>query len=346
MGDVISIKRRDDATTDARLAAIVDSSFDAIISKDLNSIITSWNAAAEALFGYNASEIVGKSILTLIPPSRHGEEADIIARIKRGERIASFETVRLRKDGKRVMVSITISPIRNSAGEIVGASKIARDVTAAKENERRIKLLMREVNHRVKNQFAIIISMVRETSKQTSDPQEFHDVIRERISALSRSHDLLVSTDWSGASLFDLIQEHLKPFGHDSQITLSGPLVSLAPTAVQPLGMALHELATNSAKYGALSGVLGKVSVTWEIAPGEMGDETFTLSWHETFTQIDDRSGPVTRKGFGHVVLTRVTPQSVSGTASIARERDHLDWLLTAPSTAVLVARDDQLGDV
>src|SRR5690606_33658641 len=100
--------------------------------------------------------------------------------------------------------------------------KIARDITAAKENERRIRLLMREVNHRVKNQFAVILSMVRETTKRAADPAELENQIRERIMALSRSHDLLVTSDWTGASLRDLVLEHLRPFGHEDRISISG----------------------------------------------------------------------------------------------------------------------------
>jgi PAS domain S-box-containing protein len=201
------------ATADAHLAAIVDSSFDAIVSKDLNTIIRSWNGAAERLFGYTAEEAIGNSVLMLIPEHLHSEETDFISRIRRGERVVGHETMRRRKDGTLIPVSLTVSPIRTRSGEIIGASKIARDISAARDSERRIRLLMREVNHRVKNQFAVILSMVRETVKRTSDPADFEVQIRERIMALSRSHDLLVNSEWAGASLAELVEEHLKPFG-------------------------------------------------------------------------------------------------------------------------------------
>ncbi|TGV74918.1 histidine kinase, partial [Mesorhizobium sp. M2D.F.Ca.ET.145.01.1.1] len=96
---------------------------------------------------------------------------------------------------------LTISPVRNASGRIVGASKIARDITAARESEQRIRMLMREVNHRVKNQYAVILSMIRETNNRSDNPAEFEAQVRERIMALSRSHDLLVSADWKGATL-------------------------------------------------------------------------------------------------------------------------------------------------
>ncbi len=113
----------------SRLAAIVDSSDDAIISKDLNGILTSWNAAAERLFGYSQEEIVGKSVLTIIPPELHYEEPGILAKLRRGDKIEHYETERVRKDGRRVFVSLTISPLKDSTGKVIGASKIARDIT-------------------------------------------------------------------------------------------------------------------------------------------------------------------------------------------------------------------------
>ena len=118
------------------LAAIVSSSDDAIISKDLNGTVTSWNAGAERLFGYREEEIVGTSVLRLVPPELHEEEARILALVRKGERIEHFGTVRVRKDGSRVNVSITVSPVLDASGAVVGASKIARDVELAQERER------------------------------------------------------------------------------------------------------------------------------------------------------------------------------------------------------------------
>lgn len=115
-----------------RLAAIIESSDDAIISKDLNGIITSWNAAAERLFGYTAEEVVGKSILTIIPPELHSDEPFILENLRSGRKIDHYETERVRKDGQRVMVSLTISPIKDRTGRIIGASKIARDISDRK----------------------------------------------------------------------------------------------------------------------------------------------------------------------------------------------------------------------
>ncbi len=118
-----------------RLAAIVESSDDAIVSKDLNGIVTSWNNAAERIFGWTEEEIVGRSILTIIPPELHGEEPIILAKIAAGERIEHFETVRMHKNGDRLAISLTVSPMRDRSGKIVGGAKIARDITQQKRAE-------------------------------------------------------------------------------------------------------------------------------------------------------------------------------------------------------------------
>jgi PAS domain S-box-containing protein len=128
-----------------RLASIVESSDDAIIGKSLDGIITSWNKGAERLFGYTAEEAVGKPATILIPPDRHDEERMILERIRRGERVEHYETVRERKDGSSIVISLTVSPVKDSEGRIVGASRIARDVTEQRRAEAREKELMVEI---------------------------------------------------------------------------------------------------------------------------------------------------------------------------------------------------------
>jgi PAS domain S-box-containing protein len=141
------------------LAAIVESSADAVIGKDLNSIVTSWNAAAERMFGYSADEMVGRSITLIIPAGHQNEEEQILSKIKRGERVEHFETERLRKDGGLVAISVTVSPIKDSHGRVIGASKVARDITGRKrvendlrDSEERFRLLVEGVH-----EYAIIL---------------------------------------------------------------------------------------------------------------------------------------------------------------------------------------------
>jgi len=333
------IQRADsDGISDARLAAIVDCSFDAIISKDLNSVIVSWNAAAERLFGYCAEEAIGKSILMLIPESRRGEEVSIISRIKAGERVETFETVRVRKDGKLVPVSLTVSPIRNRHGEIVGASKIARDISQAKESERQIRLLLREVNHRVKNQYAVILSIIRETARRCGSPADYEASLRERIMSLSNAHDLLVLGDWVGAGLAKLAADQLRAFPNEDRIFVNGPVVTISPNAVQHLAMAFHELATNSAKHGVLASGAGSIVVQWGIATDHEGFDEFHLEWIETFAEpfLEGIVEAGRGQGFGTVILKRVTPQALSATATLESTASRIAWRLRGPAKHVI----------
>ena len=142
------------------VASIVDFSDDAIISKNLDGIITSWNRGAERVFGYTADEAIGQPITVVIPRDRHDEERTILTRIRRGERIDHFETVRQRKNGSLIVVSLTISPVKNANGEIVGASKIARDVSEQKRTQEQIATLAREAEHRSKNLLASVVATV------------------------------------------------------------------------------------------------------------------------------------------------------------------------------------------
>ncbi|HEU4342015.1 MAG TPA: PAS domain S-box protein, partial [Candidatus Binatia bacterium] len=145
--DFVGRKHAEEAK--ARLAAIVESSDDAIVSKDLDGIITSWNRGAERLFGYTAQEAIGQPVTMLMPPERFDEEPGILQRIRRGESIEHYETVRRRKDGTLLDISLTVSPITDAQGRILGASKIARDITGRKKAEEELQQLMQDLERRV-----------------------------------------------------------------------------------------------------------------------------------------------------------------------------------------------------
>jgi PAS domain S-box-containing protein len=172
-----------DRLTDDRAAlhyaAIIEWSDDAIISKDLNGVIMSWNRGAQRLFGYTAGEVIGKPVTILMPEDRYNEEPMILERIRRGERIEHYETVRQRKDGTLVDISLTVSPIRNWNGLVVGASKIARDITDRRRAQERQDLLLWEMDHRIKNLFALAMSVVtlsaRSPTSRTSPNRRAND---------------------------------------------------------------------------------------------------------------------------------------------------------------------------
>ena len=173
-----------------RLAAIVESSDDAIVAKDLNGIVTSWNQGAERLFGYTADEMVDKPISILIPPDRHNEEPSILERLRRGQRIDHYETVRQHKDGSLIDISLTVSPVTDAEGTVIGASKIARDIRERKRAAEQQNMLIREMGHRVKNAFAVMSGVVAMSARSAATPEAMARGIQARLAALTRAHDL------------------------------------------------------------------------------------------------------------------------------------------------------------
>src|SRR6516164_4676749 len=176
------------------LASIVESSDDAIVSKNLDGIVTSWNRGAQRIFGHTTAEAIGQPITFVIPEDRQDEERDILTRIRRGERVDHFETVRQRKDGSLIVVSLTVSPVKNSEGKIVGASKIARDITEQKRTQERVATLAREAEHRSKNVLATVQAAVNLSRADTSE--DLKKAIEGRIQALANVHSLFVESRW------------------------------------------------------------------------------------------------------------------------------------------------------
>lgn len=233
-----------------RLAAIVDSSFDAIVSKTLEGIITSWNRAAEEMFGYHAEEAMGQPIQLIIPDDRLEEEAEIIARIRGGERVPTKETVRRRKDGTVFPVSITVSPILDGSERVIGASTIARDISEAKENERHIRLLLREVHHRVKNNLQIISSLL----QLQNLPADARHELSSRIMAIAAVHEQLHHRESSGrVDLARYIESLLRSvnasFEGEVRLDLQLDPVMVDADLATTIGLVVNELIYNTNKY-------------------------------------------------------------------------------------------------
>jgi PAS domain S-box-containing protein len=448
-------ERKQQEAAQARLAAIVTSSADAIVGKTLDGIVTNWNEAAERMFGYSAGEMIGQSIRRIIPADRQAEEDMILARLAQSESIEHFETKRVTKDGRTFDASVTISPVRDAEGRVIGAAKIIRDITqrkrtqarladsearframfenaavgiahaapdgrwllvnqalcrivgqpadelltktfedithpddlaaevaqielaregkidsyvvdkryprkddtivwvrktvgcvrkddgsidyfvsvmedisAQKDHEEQVHLLMREVNHREKNVLSLVQAIARQTSAR--EPEDFVRRFTERLQALAANQDLLVRSEWHGVDVEDLARAQLAHFADllGSRIATHGPKLRLKAGAAQALGLAMHELATNAGKYGALSTDKGRIDVGW----GTDGD-TFTMSWTE-------REGPLVsapkRGGFGTTVVERMAKQSVEGVVKLDYAPSGLSWRLTCPAANAL----------
>jgi two-component system, chemotaxis family, CheB/CheR fusion protein len=306
------------------LASIVESSDDAIVSKDLNGIILTWNRGAERLFGYSAAEIVGKSITILIPSDRRFEENRILERIRRGERVDHYETIRQRKDGSLIDISITVSPIRDAKGTVIGASKIGRDITERKRREELVDLLAREVDHRSKNLLALVQATVHLTQAETA--AELKAAISGRLQALSNAHTLLAQSRWEGADLYRLVAEELSPYCEhgEARAEIKGPSLVLEPMTAQSIAVTVHELTTNAVKYGALSVSSGRLHVVWR-RPSDGG---LVLRW----TEIGGPAvGPPTRRGFGTRIIDRMIRDQLKGTVQFDWRKEGLVCEIAIP---------------
>lgn len=428
---------------EAHLSAIIQSSDDAIVSKDLSGTVLSWNPAATRIFGFTEEEMVGQSIRKLIPDDRQTEEDTILARIARGDRVSSFDTVRQRKDGTPIAVSLTISPIVDKTGRIMGASKIARDISARVDGQRalaesesrfrmladnitqlawvadktgaiswynqrwydytgvpygstdgwgwdkvhhpdhlqrvaehfrnsiaaglewedtfpllgkdgtwrwflsrakpihdggdeilywfgtntdvtdmlakeeQIRVLLMEVNHRSKNLLAVVQALARRSG---CNDIEFLRRFERRLASLSANQDLLIKRGWSTILMDELAEAQLAILGRDSraQIDVSGEAVPLSPRSAEIIGMALHELATNALKYGALSAPGGSVELTWQESDGR-----FTIDWVE-------RGGPPVSEpaqdGFGTTLMRHIPARSLDAEVTLDYAPNGLHW--------------------
>lgn len=311
-------ERLGDELAAAHYAAIIESSDDAILSKDLNGVIMTWNRGAELLFGYTAEEAVGRSVTILIPSDRNDEEPLILERVRRGEKIDHYETVRKRKDGSLIDISLTVSPIKNEKGEVVGASKVARNITDTKQARERQELLLREMDHRVKNLFALAISVLSLSGRTANSAQGVVDAASARLAALARAHALTlshVSTDKPRAvrptTLHSLIDAIAAPYHHSVEdegrgVSISGYDLEISGSIISSLALLLHEFATNSAKYGALSTAAGQV----EVHCAQRG-ETVLITWSE-------RGGPpvvapTDNYGFGDVLIGSTVTKQLGG---------------------------------
>lgn len=266
----------------AWLAAVVHNSFDAILSKTLDGIITSWNSAAERLFGFSSEEAIGQSITIIIPPDRLHEEETILGRLRRGETVERFETIRRHRDGELIDIELTVSPVRDAAGRIIGASKIARDITERRKRRHEQELMLGEMHHRVKNLLAVVQSLAALSRRNATTVEGFVEDFSQRIGALASAHQLVL-LDPQGVfrkkntSLHAILEALLTPYSEGGRTTLEGADPMIGERSLTNVALLFHELITNAVKHGALSSEVGHLRVLVESAEGAT-----TVLWQES----------------------------------------------------------------
>ena len=278
------------------------------------------NDAFLSLAGYDREEVLGHGFNFMMA---RGADPDALAWVE-----AAFEgsggddsaEIRYRrKDGSEFWAGVFISPVRDEQGDVVQHFASFVDLTRHREDAAHSKMLIDELNHRVKNTLSTVQSIVWQALRTTSDPVVLRESIETRLLALSRSHDLLTRKNWGSAGLRDVVNDALEPFavadGRAERIVITGDNIRISPKATLALGIAFHELATNAVKYGAFSNEAGSILIAWKIEPTAEGNRLI-LKWQE-------KGGPPvtlpSRKGFGTRVIERGLAHELEGTV-------HLDY--------------------
>ncbi|HWX65523.1 MAG TPA: chemotaxis protein CheB [Rhodanobacter sp.] len=305
----------------ARLAAIVNSSRDAIFGFSLDERISSWNAGAERIFGMTAEQVVGQPLNMLLPPEPSEETRKFFVSHERPTRLAEFDMTWVRPDGASVPLAISYSPVCDHDGTMFAGKLIARDVTERVRAERHTEMMLAELNHRVKNTLATVQAIAQQTITNAPDLPNFAESFLSRLLALSHTHNLLAQDAWLGAPLIGIVNNELAPYRQDSdtrvddaRVRLQGDETHLPPKQALALSMAFHELATNAGKYGSLSIPEGQVTVTWTTRM--KGQRPWLLlQWTESGGPTVE---PPTRRGFGSRLIDEGVPYELDGEVTLA----------------------------
>jgi PAS domain S-box-containing protein len=296
--------------------------------------VFSWDARSREIIGTAANEVTVERLMDWV----HPEDAEKVwaafhAALDPAEPVRSATEFRLRRgDSETCWVEtfgLTYFEGRPPERWAVGVVGTIADITERKKREQKEHLLMREVNHRAKNLLGVVSAIALRTV--ASNPVDF-ERFSERIQALSANQDLLIRNDWNGIEVEDLVYAQLAPFADliGARIAVHGPELLLTPASAQAIGLALHELATNAGKYGALSTDTGCLGICW--ADGD----TFTMSWTE-------RNGPPVsapqRRGFGSVVMKEMAERSLGGKVDLDYASSGVTWRLTCPAGNALERR-------
>lgn len=294
-----------------------------------------YTSVSGPLFGRDPADILGRRDEDLLPrESRDGAVAAKRSALESGE--AKDCEICVIQAGTMRWLDLHIEPLRDGGG-IAGLTCAVVDITERKENEAHLRLLMRELTHRSKNLLAVIQSMARQTARHVGSVDRFVDQFSARLQALANSHDLLVQEGWHGASLPELVRLELGPYASRSQaqVVTDGPDLVIKPEAAQSLGLALHELAENAAKYGALSRADGRVALTWRRMPAAEGHGV-EMVWAES-------NGPSVsapeRRGFGTLVIERNLARSLDAEVELAFLPDGVRFRVVIPVMQLSVSR-------
>jgi len=332
--DITDRKRVDEdlRASEARYRTIFEEANDYLVTADLDQRVTSCNPAVLAALGYTFDEVLGRSFGEFVAPEQFARMGEML-RLKLREGGATRHTVTVNtRDGRELVWEINSRLMYDDAGDPIGLHAIGRDMTEAKRAETHQALLIDELNHRVKNTLAIVQGIAQQTLRDGGDVAVMRDTFQGRLSALSTAHNMLTREQWTTVSLTTVIRDAVAPHGGwDGLFVLDGPDVPIQPKTAISLALAIHELATNAVKHGALSRPGGGVAIDWCIAEHDE-DRRLLLTWRES-------GGPEvkepTHRGFGTRMIERGLASELGGTVKIHFDSHGVRCVVEAPLQGV-----------
>ncbi|HEY5755296.1 MAG TPA: PAS domain S-box protein, partial [Steroidobacter sp.] len=334
--DVTSAKQMEDRIrqSERQMRDLLEALPAAVYTTDAEGRITFYNKAAVEMAGRTplAGEqwcVTWRLYTSDGVPLAHDQCPMAIA-LKEDRPVRGAEAIAERPDGTFVPFIPYPTPLHDANGKLIGAINMLVDITDRKQAESRQKVLIDELNHRVKNTLATVQSLAAQTARYATDLKDFVPRFEARLLALARAHDLLTQRHWANAPLGSLANEILAPVSvaAPGRVTIDGPAIDLSPRAALSLTMALGELATNAVKYGALSADDGKLSVLWQIREEPQGDQTLVLEWQE---RDGPKVQPPTRRGFGVRLMQRCIEIDLAGVFDLAFEADGVRCRMAIP---------------
>ena len=319
--------------SEQRLAATYAHAAIGIAEVDENGRLLRVNETTCAIIGYAHEELLQMSIFDVTHPEDRPSDIDRFRQQAAGQEDGYIVEKRLvRKNGSVIWADVRSSTVRDAAGRFLYGIRVVQDITERKNAEMRQKLLLDELNHRVKNTLATVQSLAMQTLRGAGSPEQFRRTFEARLVALSKAHNLLTTRNWEGVNIEEIVAEQLAPYATDpTHVVLHGDSVKLTPRAALTLSMVVHELATNAAKYGALSTPHGRIEVRWSVdrsvglANGAPGFAR--LTWAESGGPLVT---PPARPGFGSKLIERSTSE-LDGTAQLDFMPAGLRYCLTLP---------------
>jgi PAS domain S-box-containing protein len=316
-----------------RMALALDVTGLGMWERDLTTGRITWSEGMYRIFGRTREEFTGTGdeVLSYVhPEDRQAFRQAFQENVEQGTSGFGQDFRVLRPDGEVRWVLRRAQIIKDEDGRPASMLGVALDLTERRDKEEHITFLMRELAHRSKNLVAVIQAIAHQTARHTESVPDFVDRFSARLVSMARTHDLLTGQDRGGASLKGLVQSQIEPFveSNGQQITIDGPAAILDEVATQNIGLALHELATNAAKYGALSVPQGKVAIGWQPVRTDDGSRALRLTWREL-------NGPEVaapkRKGFGHIVIERTVADSIDAQVTLDFPPTGLIWQVDIP---------------